>query len=84
MCLTQLPNNLCTDDVTRCIVSPHVWLYKNCKLSTKSSFRNRAQHKMSGQFHEVTERTPLRNDDLHLQDLRDGGDLAKPVTTVDL
>ena len=39
---------------------------------------------MSGQFHEVTERTPLRNDDLHLQDLRDGGDLAKPVTTVDL
>ena len=37
---------------------------------------------MSGQFHEVTERTPLRNDDLHLQDLRDGGELAKPAGNV--
>jgi hypothetical protein len=29
---------------------------------------------MSGHFEEVTERTPLRNDELHLQDLREEGD----------
>jgi hypothetical protein len=28
---------------------------------------------MSGHYDDITERTPLRNDDLQLQDLRNGG-----------
>ena len=29
---------------------------------------------MSGHYDDITERTPLRNDDLQLQDLRNGGE----------